>query len=63
MIDVIISKDCQSWGQCVFDAPGVFDLIDGERKTWNYYLEDSLENKITVAASHCPNSAISFKKV
>ncbi len=63
MIKVKINYDCQAWGQCVFDAPEVFDLVDSERKTWNYNVEDNLLDKISLAVSHCPNRAISFEVV
>lgn len=60
MIKVIIDKSCQSWGQCVFDAPEVFDLIDSERKTWEYSIDESLKEKVMIALNHCPNAAISM---
>lgn len=63
MIEVKISKACQAWGQCVFDAPEIFNLVDSERKTWKYKTEDSMIDKVKLAASHCPNRAISFKEV
>jgi ferredoxin len=63
MIQIKINKSCQAWGQCVFDAPEIFDLVDSERKTWKYNADDSMLEKISIAASHCPNRAISFKKV
>lgn len=63
MIKITISKKCQSWGQCVFDAPEVFDLVDSERKQWEYLVDNSLLNKVTLAKSHCPNSAISFEEL
>lgn len=63
MIQVKISNDCQAWGQCVFDAPEVFDLVDSERKTWSYKADDSLKDKIKQAAIHCPNRAISFREI
>lgn len=62
MIKVTISKKCQSWGQCVFDAPEVFDLVDSERKQWEYVVDSSLLDKVITAKSHCPNSAISFEE-
>lgn len=63
MIQIKISKDCQSWGQCVFDAPEVFQLVDSERQTWSYQVENSLKDKIKNAALNCPNRAISFREV
>ncbi len=60
-IKVQITKDCQAWGQCVFDAPEVFDLVDSDRKTWKYVAEDSLLDKIKTAQTHCPNRAILFE--
>lgn len=63
MIEVSISKACQAWGQCIFDAPQVFDLVDSERKTWKYLVDDSNLTGIKSAQSHCPNRAISFLEV
>ena len=63
MIKITISKKCQSWGQCVFDAPEVFDLVDSERKQWEYLVDNSLLNKVNTARSHCPNSAISLEEL
>ena len=63
MIKVIINKSCQAWGQCIFDAPEVFDLINSERKTWEYLVDDTLESKVMLALNHCPNSAISITRV
>lgn len=61
MIEIKINRDCQAWGQCVFDAPEVFDLVESERKTWKYRVDDSLLEKVTEARTHCPNRAISFE--
>jgi ferredoxin len=63
MIKVSIGKSCQSWGQCVFDAPDVFSLEESERKVWSYLVEDSFEDQLLIAKSHCPNNAINLKKV
>jgi len=63
MINIKISYDCQAWGQCVFDAPEVFDLVESERKTWNYQVENDLLLKVQEAKTHCPNRAISFEVV
>ncbi|NBO78638.1 MAG: ferredoxin [Actinobacteria bacterium] len=62
-INIKINKDCQAWGQCVFDAPEVFDLVESERKTWKYSVEDSLLEKVKTAQLHCPNRAISFEVI
>jgi ferredoxin len=63
MIEIKINRDCQAWGQCVFDAPEVFDLVESERKTWKYNVDDSLLEKVTEARTHCPNRAISFEVI
>lgn len=60
MIEVRINKDCQSWGQCVFDAPEVFDLKDGDRETWRYVASDDKLSSIRLAVKNCPNRAISI---
>lgn len=62
MIKVKISKNCQSWGQCVFDAPNIFQLEDSERKTWSYDADDSELDNILTAQSHCPNRAIKIER-
>lgn len=63
MIEINISKKCQAWGQCVFDAREIFSLHQGERKDWQYIVDNSLKSKVVSAQSHCPNSAISFKEL
>jgi hypothetical protein len=63
MIKVKISKSCQSWGQCVFDVPEVFSLVNSERKVWEYTVENNLKDKLKTAALHCPNRAISYKEI
>jgi len=63
MIEIKINKSCQAWGQCVFDAPEIFDLVESERKTWKYSVDDSLIEKVSRATAHCPNRAISFEVV
>jgi ferredoxin len=63
VIAVKISSACQSWGQCTFDAPEVFTLVDGERQDWEYLAEDDMKSKIKLAAIHCPNRAISYKEL
>jgi len=63
MIEITIGKACQAWGQCVFDAPEIFELVESERKTWKYTAPDYLKDKVIIAASHCPNRAISFKEI
>jgi ferredoxin len=59
MIEVRINKDCQAWGQCVFDSPEVFGLEDGERVKWRYVVEDSKLLSVKQAERNCPNRAIS----
>jgi ferredoxin len=63
MIKINISKKCQSWGQCVFDAPDVFSLVDGDREIWQYIVDNNNMNKIKIASSNCPNNAISFRNI
>ena len=60
MIEVRINKDCQAWGQCIFDSPEVFSLEDGERTKWRYVVEDSLLLSVKNAERNCPNRAISI---
>jgi ferredoxin len=63
MIQINISHACQSWGQCVFDAPDTFKLEDSERTVWKYTASSNDKAKIKLAAIHCPNRAISFREV
>lgn len=63
LIKVSIGKACQAWGQCVFDAPEVFSLENSERKVWSYIVEDAFEEKLMLAKSHCPNSAINLVRI
>jgi ferredoxin len=60
LIEVRVNGDCQAWGQCIFDAPDVFDLKDGDRETWRYVVSDDKLLQVTQAAKNCPNAAISL---
>lgn len=60
MIEVRINSECQAWGQCIFDAPQVFNLEDGERKKWRYVAEDQMLADLKRAERNCPNRAISI---
>lgn len=62
MIEVRINKDCQAWGQCVFDSPEVFGLDDGERVNWRYVVSDDKLPTVELAVRNCPNRAISIVK-
>jgi ferredoxin len=48
---------CQSYGQCVFAAPSVFELR-GEALEYEYAPEDSLRGQVRRAAAACPVQAI-----
>ena len=62
-INISISKKCQSWGQCVFDAPEIFSLKKGERVVWEYSAEYNLIDKVNNAVKNCPNFAIKYDVV
>jgi ferredoxin len=50
---------CQSYGQCVFAAPSVFELR-GEALEYEYAPEDSLQGQVRRAAAACPVQAITI---
>jgi ferredoxin len=50
---------CQSYGQCVFAAPSVFELR-GEALEYEYTPEDSLRGQVRRAAAACPVQAITI---
>lgn len=53
---------CQTYGQCVFAAPTVFEL-PGEQKEileYEYAPDESLREQVERAAAACPVQAISI---
>jgi ferredoxin len=55
---VVDLNRCQSYGQCVFAAPEVFELYGEEILEYDGRPEDSLREKVARAAAACPVQAI-----
>ena len=51
---------CQTYGQCVFAAPSVFELRGEESLEYEYAPDDSLREQVVRAAAACPVQAISI---
>jgi len=51
---------CQTYGQCVFAAPTVFELRGEEILEYEYAPDDSLRGQVERAAAACPVQAISI---
>ena len=59
---VVDLVQCQTYGQCVFAAPTVFEL-HGEQKEileYEYAPDESLREQVERAAAACPVRAISI---
>ena len=56
---VVDLNRCQSYGQCVFAAPTVFELR-GEMLEYEYAPDASLRDQVKRAAAACPVQAISI---
>jgi ferredoxin len=51
---------CQHYGQCVFDAPSVFQLNDDDKLEYQSTADDSERENIQLAIEICPMQAIKF---
>jgi ferredoxin len=51
---------CQHYGQCVFEAPNVFQLNAQDRLQWKATADDSELSNIEAAIDICPMQAISL---
>jgi ferredoxin len=61
-IEVEIDRDlCMGSGNCVYEAPGVFDL-DEDSTVFVVDVTASPEDKIVAAASKCPTHAITVRR-
>jgi ferredoxin len=61
-LDVEIDRDlCMGSGNCVFEAPGAFDLDDD---SVSFVVDASAvpEDKIIAAARNCPTHAITVRR-
>jgi len=52
---------CESYGQCVYAAPGVFRLHGRESLEYVYQPEDALQADVRRAAAACPVQAITVE--
>jgi ferredoxin len=53
---------CQSYGQCVFAAPGVFEFRGEEELEYEYAPDDALRLDVERAAAACPVGAIRIER-
>ena len=61
MIAINVDMDkCQHYGQCVFEAPDVFTLIDDDKLEFVASADDSRRSDIESAVDVCPMQAISI---
>ncbi len=51
---------CQSYGQCVYQAPTVFRFHGEESLEYLYAADDSLREQVERAAAACPAQAITI---
>jgi ferredoxin len=62
-IDVEIDRDlCMGSGNCVYEAPGVFDL-DEDSIAFVVDPTASPEDNVVAAANKCPTNAITIRRV
>jgi ferredoxin len=52
---------CQSHGECVIAAPGVFDLGDDDVLTWKEDVDEERREAVEAAVNACPMMAISIE--
>lgn len=61
MINVKVDmKQCQNYGQCIFEAPNVFDLNADDKLEYQSSVDDSERANVQGAIDICPMQAISF---
>jgi ferredoxin len=61
-LEVEIDRDvCMGSGNCVYEAPGVFDL-DEDSVAFVVDLTGSPEDRIVAAARKCPTNAITIRR-
>ncbi|HWV86207.1 MAG TPA: ferredoxin [Capillimicrobium sp.] len=59
MIKVIVDMNlCQSHGECVYAAPGVFELGDDDVLRWQEEVDESRREELEEAVNVCPMMAI-----
>lgn len=61
MIKVTVDlKRCQSHGECVHAAPGVFELGDDDLLRWEEEVDESRRAELREAVDVCPLAAIAL---
>ncbi len=64
MIRIVVDLNkCESYAQCVFSAPTVFWMNEGESLEYDYEPDDSLRVPVQRAAAACPVQAIRFYRI
>jgi len=59
VIKVIVDMNlCQSHGECVYAAPGVFELGDDDVLRWQEEADESRREELEEAVNVCPMMAI-----
>lgn len=58
-VEVDMSK-CQHYGQCVFEAPNVFQLNSEDKLEYVAEVDDSERSNVEAAIDVCPMQAIRF---
>ena len=59
MIKIEVDMDlCQHYGQCVFEAPNLFTLNDGDKLEYHAEAADSERDNVEAAVDVCPMQAI-----
>lgn len=60
---VVDLNKCESYGQCVYQAPSVFRFHGVESLEYVYEPDDSLREQVERAAAACPTQAIVIGRV
>lgn len=61
MINIKVDMNqCQNYGQCIFEAPNVFDFNEDDKLVYQATADDSERSNIQAAIDICPMQAISF---
>lgn len=53
-------EHCESYGQCVFVAPGVFSFDDEDHLVYDSAPDDAVRGEVEKAAMSCPMRAITL---
>ena len=62
MIKVHVDMNlCQAHGECVFAAPGLFELHDDDSLTWVEEVPEERRAELEQAAQACPMMAIKLE--